>query len=202
MFLCYFYDCFDIIYGILSLSDKTSVVSRNQHELNPLQVPPIDSASTEGARPDQLTGNVEFRNVKFRYPARPEVVVSQRKIYDTLRPIIVGAFYSEENGMRRVPLPKPCIPLASNYSHSNDARIDIFHEFQLISTSFVFDNTRIGVETNCFTFYGNFSASMFFWFNTFSSFVHSQLQLVFDNYERQRGLKFLNWLKQTPHLIF
>ena len=64
----------------------------NQRELKSLQVPPIDSASTEGERPDHLTGNVEFRNVKFRYPARPEVVVRELKIYDTVRIVIIRAF--------------------------------------------------------------------------------------------------------------
>ncbi|XP_062600445.1 ATP-dependent translocase ABCB1-like isoform X1 [Saccostrea cucullata] len=39
------------------------------------QVPEIDSASGEGLQPDGVTGNVELRNVKFRYPARPEVQV-------------------------------------------------------------------------------------------------------------------------------
>ncbi len=43
-----------------------------------LQVPSIDSASTEGEQPATLTGNIEFQDVTFRYPARDEVVVSLR----------------------------------------------------------------------------------------------------------------------------
>ncbi|XP_061185823.1 ATP-dependent translocase ABCB1-like [Saccostrea echinata] len=39
------------------------------------QVPDIDSSSDEGLKPGGVTGNVKLRNVKFRYPARPEVQV-------------------------------------------------------------------------------------------------------------------------------
>ncbi|XP_061185952.1 ATP-dependent translocase ABCB1-like isoform X2 [Saccostrea echinata] len=39
------------------------------------QVPEIDSSSDDGLKPDGVTGNVVLRNVKFRYPARPEVQV-------------------------------------------------------------------------------------------------------------------------------
>ncbi|XP_065929444.1 ATP-dependent translocase ABCB1 isoform X3 [Magallana gigas] len=38
-------------------------------------VPDIDSASDEGLKPKEMLGSVELRNVKFRYPARPEVQV-------------------------------------------------------------------------------------------------------------------------------
>lgn len=41
------------------------------------QVPDIDSASDEGLKPKEMLGSVELRNVKFRYPARPEVQVRQ-----------------------------------------------------------------------------------------------------------------------------
>lgn len=37
--------------------------------------PAIDSSSDEGKQPEKLEGTVKFQNVKFRYPAREEVVV-------------------------------------------------------------------------------------------------------------------------------
>ncbi|XP_063421437.1 ATP-dependent translocase ABCB1-like isoform X2 [Mytilus trossulus] len=38
-------------------------------------VPEIDSYSEVGSKPDKVTGNIQFRNVKFTYPARKEVQV-------------------------------------------------------------------------------------------------------------------------------
>ena len=40
-----------------------------------LQVPSIDTESQDGQKPAAVSGNVEFRDVKFKYPARPEVQV-------------------------------------------------------------------------------------------------------------------------------
>ncbi|XP_044151513.1 ATP-dependent translocase ABCB1 [Bufo gargarizans] len=37
--------------------------------------PKIDSFSTKGFKPDKIKGDIEFRNVKFNYPSRPEVQV-------------------------------------------------------------------------------------------------------------------------------
>jgi ABC-type multidrug transport system fused ATPase/permease subunit len=37
--------------------------------------PTIDPYSNEGAIPDKLTGNIEFKDVEFFYPTRPEVQV-------------------------------------------------------------------------------------------------------------------------------
>ncbi|KAJ3285478.1 GTPase-activating protein [Borealophlyctis nickersoniae] len=39
------------------------------------RVPPIQSKSTEGYRPEKVNGDIEVRGVRFRYPARPEVVI-------------------------------------------------------------------------------------------------------------------------------
>ncbi|XP_078320541.1 ATP-dependent translocase ABCB1-like isoform X1 [Crassostrea virginica] len=39
------------------------------------KVPEIDSSSEEGLKPNEMLGSVEIKNVKFRYPARPEVQV-------------------------------------------------------------------------------------------------------------------------------
>nr|CAG4650007.1 EOG090X02PU [Sida crystallina] len=39
--------------------------------------PPIDSASTEGLKPDKFTGNISFEKVGFHYPSRVEVPILQ-----------------------------------------------------------------------------------------------------------------------------
>jgi ATP-binding cassette, subfamily B (MDR/TAP), member 1 len=39
------------------------------------RVPPIDVYSEEGDRPKEVAGNLEFKNVSFIYPSRPEVQV-------------------------------------------------------------------------------------------------------------------------------
>ena len=41
-----------------------------------LQKPNIDSDSEEGLKPDRLIGNIEFKDVFFNYPSRPDVPVS------------------------------------------------------------------------------------------------------------------------------
>ncbi|XP_053322474.1 ATP-dependent translocase ABCB1 [Spea bombifrons] len=38
-------------------------------------VPKIDSFSTEGFKPDKIKGDIEFKNVKFTYPSRPDIQV-------------------------------------------------------------------------------------------------------------------------------
>ena len=40
-----------------------------------VKVSAIDPASEEGERPDTLVGNIEFSDVVFSYPARPDVQV-------------------------------------------------------------------------------------------------------------------------------
>jgi ATP-binding cassette, subfamily B (MDR/TAP), member 1 len=39
------------------------------------RVPPIDSASEDGLKPSQVTGEITLENVEFNYPARPDVQV-------------------------------------------------------------------------------------------------------------------------------
>jgi ABC-type multidrug transport system fused ATPase/permease subunit len=39
--------------------------------------PSIDSSSDQGTKPKSLTGKVQFKNVKFNYPSRPDVPVLQ-----------------------------------------------------------------------------------------------------------------------------
>lgn len=41
----------------------------------PVQVPPIDVYSDEGEIPDTFVSTVEFQNVDFAYPTRPDVPV-------------------------------------------------------------------------------------------------------------------------------
>ena len=41
-----------------------------------LQKPAIDCMSEDGYRLDRIKGEIEFRNVTFHYPSRPEVKVS------------------------------------------------------------------------------------------------------------------------------
>ena len=40
------------------------------------QVPPIDSSATEGQKPAQIEGKIEFRDVAFQYPSCPDAQVS------------------------------------------------------------------------------------------------------------------------------
>lgn len=39
------------------------------------RTPAIDSLDDNGDRPDGLSGDLEFRNVNFRYPSRPNVPI-------------------------------------------------------------------------------------------------------------------------------
>ncbi|KAI8149540.1 p-glycoprotein [Fennellomyces sp. T-0311] len=39
------------------------------------RVPAIDTDSTQGLKPHQVVGDIEFRNIKFSYPARPDVPI-------------------------------------------------------------------------------------------------------------------------------
>ncbi|KAL5007420.1 hypothetical protein ScPMuIL_016226 [Solemya velum] len=39
------------------------------------KVPHIDSSSTEGLKPGEVIGNMEFKNIHFRYPSRPDVKI-------------------------------------------------------------------------------------------------------------------------------
>ena len=41
------------------------------------RVPDIDSSSEEGQKPQTLQGNIEFQNVFFNYPSRPDVKIMQ-----------------------------------------------------------------------------------------------------------------------------
>lgn len=35
----------------------------------------INSFSEDGFKPDTITGNIEFKNIHFSYPSRPEIKV-------------------------------------------------------------------------------------------------------------------------------
>jgi len=63
-----FYELFALsnskIYSSLSILDVS-------------QVPEIDIESPEGDKPEDITGQVEFKNVHFQYPSRPDVKVNR-----------------------------------------------------------------------------------------------------------------------------
>jgi len=46
-----------------------------------VQVPKIDSSSVTGLRLENLIGNVEFRNISFNYPSRPDVKVCVKYLF-------------------------------------------------------------------------------------------------------------------------
>lgn len=42
------------------------------------RVPDIDSMSNEGFKPEQVKGEITFKNVEFTYPSRTDVQVSMK----------------------------------------------------------------------------------------------------------------------------
>ncbi|KAI9833880.1 MAG: GTPase-activating protein [Thelocarpon superellum] len=76
-----FFICYSaILFGaqsagtIFSFAPDMGKAKQAAHELKVLfdRKPPIDSWSDEGAPLDHVEGNIEFRDVHFRYPTRPE----------------------------------------------------------------------------------------------------------------------------------
>lgn len=55
---------------IESFSKATAAAQKIFQTIN--RVPPIDSYSTEGLQPETIFGDIEFENVSFVYPSRPE----------------------------------------------------------------------------------------------------------------------------------
>lgn len=77
----HFFTCFSaIIFGaqsagtIFSFAPDMGKAKQAAKELKTLfdRVPPIDSWSPDGERVEHMEGNIEFRDVHFRYPTRPE----------------------------------------------------------------------------------------------------------------------------------
>ena len=77
----HFFICFSaIIFGaqsagtIFSFAPDMGKAKQAAKELKTLfdRVPPIDSWSPDGERFEHMEGNIEFRDVHFRYPTRPE----------------------------------------------------------------------------------------------------------------------------------
>ena len=77
----HFFICFSaIIFGaqsagtIFSFAPDMGKAKQAAKELKILfdRVPPIDSWSLDGERVEHMEGNIEFRDVHFRYPTRPE----------------------------------------------------------------------------------------------------------------------------------
>ncbi|CAK4071335.1 unnamed protein product [Aphanomyces euteiches] len=59
--------------------------------------PPVDSSSTDGLKPESVTGRIEFNDVFFHYPSRPDVKVL--KHYDlTIEPGQTVAFCGPSGG--------------------------------------------------------------------------------------------------------
>ncbi|KAK9453362.1 P-loop containing nucleoside triphosphate hydrolase protein [Dipodascopsis uninucleata] len=63
-----------IVFSYASDMGKAKNAAANIKRLFDSQ-PEIDSWSTEGSTPQNVQGNIEFRNVSFRYPTRPQVLV-------------------------------------------------------------------------------------------------------------------------------
>lgn len=57
-----------------------------------LQQPVIDCMSEDGYKLDRIKGEIEFHNVTFRYPSRPDVKVSVHILPDVFIIIIIIKF--------------------------------------------------------------------------------------------------------------
>lgn len=74
---------FSILIGAFALAGTSSEVSAFSFAVGAGsglfaaidRVPVIDSDSKEGYRPDTITGRIDVKDVRFRYPSRPDVVV-------------------------------------------------------------------------------------------------------------------------------
>lgn len=55
------------------------------------QEPQIDSSSNAGYKPDNIKGNLEFQNVYFSYPARPDIKVLCMELIQVSFKIIVSS---------------------------------------------------------------------------------------------------------------
>ncbi len=74
---------FNILIGVFSLGNAGPLVNTitsarvAAYEIFRIidRVPSIDSLSSSGEQPKELTGNIEFENVNFKYPARPEAKI-------------------------------------------------------------------------------------------------------------------------------
>lgn len=59
--------------NLAAVSGASAAAFKIFHTIN--RVPDIDSTSPLGEKPVQVLGDIEFSNVKFRYPTRPDTVV-------------------------------------------------------------------------------------------------------------------------------
>ena len=60
-----------LILPLIETFSKATGASQNILQII-YRVPPIDSLSSEGDVLKKVTGNIEFQNVSFLYPSRPE----------------------------------------------------------------------------------------------------------------------------------
>ncbi|KAK9487878.1 P-loop containing nucleoside triphosphate hydrolase protein [Lipomyces starkeyi] len=63
-----------IVFSFASDMGKARLAAINVKKLFD-RVPEIDAWSTEGTKPENVEGNIEFKDVVFRYPTRPQVPV-------------------------------------------------------------------------------------------------------------------------------
>ncbi|KAJ8103332.1 P-loop containing nucleoside triphosphate hydrolase protein [Lipomyces tetrasporus] len=63
-----------IVFSFASDMGKARLAAANVKKLFD-RVPEIDAWSTEGSEPENVEGNIEFKDVVFRYPTRPQVPV-------------------------------------------------------------------------------------------------------------------------------
>ncbi|KAK9368251.1 P-loop containing nucleoside triphosphate hydrolase protein [Lipomyces kononenkoae] len=63
-----------IVFSFASDMGKARLAAINVKKLFD-RVPEIDSWSTEGSKPENVQGNIDFKDVVFRYPTRPQVPV-------------------------------------------------------------------------------------------------------------------------------
>ncbi|XP_048117280.1 ATP-binding cassette, sub-family B (MDR/TAP), member 4 isoform X1 [Alosa alosa] len=72
-----------VIYGAMAVGEANSFtpnyakakMSASHIKMLVDKVPAIDNSSEEGEQPDKFEGNVNFENVHFHYPSRPDVTV-------------------------------------------------------------------------------------------------------------------------------
>lgn len=63
-----------------------------------IQTPAIDISSEDGVAPEVLEGNVDFKDISFTYPSRPDIQVRDRNLH--LVQSFVCLSYKRRNGIK------------------------------------------------------------------------------------------------------
>lgn len=63
------------VFLVLVCEETQELQSREEPSDVPWQVPNIDIFSEDGFKPDNIKGDIEFKNVHFNYPSRPRIKV-------------------------------------------------------------------------------------------------------------------------------